>query len=197
MLKEMKNIKSNEDGILAKLFRKVIIETGFINSINYFINRYNGKKSRATISRLILDGEMTWNSFTFLIITILKAKSIELLVSINKYGKTFSSSIVIKQNDYNEKKSGIYLKKSYVTMVEKLGDNFNLKSSLVTYYKNGGGKNKATISKILDSELISWKSYMFLMFELLDNSKLTLKLKIHNVHGKKSTHELVITKSKG
>jgi hypothetical protein len=195
MLKEMNSIKSSEDGILTKLFRKILVETGFINSINYFINRYKGNKSRTTIGRLILDGEMTWNSFTFLAIEILKAKELTMDIAMTKDDVKYISSVTIKSNEYDEKTSGKYLKQSYDNMVKELGDKFNLKEYLAEYYKRGGKKNKATISKIMDSKIISWKSYMFLMFELLNNDELLIEVLIHNVHGKKTTHELIIKKS--
>lgn len=82
---KMNPVKNNEDGILTKLFRKVVFETGFINNLSYFINRYikgGGKKNKATISKIILDGEMTWKSFIFLIFEVLKAKKMSVKITV-------------------------------------------------------------------------------------------------------------------
>ena len=195
MLKDLNPIQSSEDGILTKLFRKIIIETGFINSINYFISRYSGNKSKTTISKLVLDGEMTWNSFTFLIIDVLKAKYITLTVTIVKDRKSYSSKTLIENKDFIEKESGKLLKESFNNMGKALNVKDNYKKFSSIYYKNGGKKNKATISKIMDSSSISWKSYIFLMFELLDNNELVIEASVKSIHGKITDHELIIKKN--
>jgi len=196
MLKVMLPIQSNEDGILTRLFRKMIIETGFINSINYFINRYKGNKSRTTVSRLIINGEMTWNSFTFIILVILKAKEIRFGVGVDSDGKTYTNYVTIIREEYKEKEAGKNLKLLFDGLVKKMGLNEkDLKELTRAYYKNGGKKNKATIGKILESEIISWKSFMFLMFELLNKNKVEISLDVKGVHGKTTTHELTISKN--
>jgi len=196
MLKAMLPIQSSEDGILTKLFRKMIIETGFINSINYFINRYKGNKSRTTLSRLIINGEMTWNSFTLLILVVLRAKELRFGVSIKHDGKTFSNHVTMVREEYKEKESGRALKQLFDGLVEKMKLNEkDLKELTRSYYKNGGKKNKATIGKILESEIISWKSFMFLMFELLNKDKIEISLDVKGVHGKTTTHDLIISKN--
>jgi len=195
MLKDLNPIQSSEDGILTKLFRMIIMETGFINSISYFINRYSGKKSKTTISKLVLDGEMTWNSFTSLIIEVLRAKYFNLIVTIKKDGKSYNSKVLIKSDGYIEKESGKFLKESFNNMGEALGVKDKYKEFSTIYYEKGGKKNKATISKIMDSSVISWKSYVFLMFELLDNEELIIEVSIKNIHGKITDHELTIKKN--
>ncbi|RLF08138.1 MAG: hypothetical protein DRJ64_01620 [Thermoprotei archaeon] len=195
MLKEMSPIQSNEDGILSKLYRKVLIETGFINSVNYFINRYDGKKNRTTISRLILSGEMTWNSFTFLTLTILQAKYIELEITIKKDGETHTVTVKQERDSYIEKEAGKLLRRSVELLLRALSLEDKTKELIGKYYRSGGKKNKATIPKILDSESISWKSYIFLIFELISNTNVDMVLNVKNVHGKVTTHKLLIKKN--
>jgi len=197
MLKEMSPIQSSEDGILTKLFRKILIETGFINSINYFINRYVGTKNRTTISRLILAGEMTWNSFTFLLLRVLKAHYIILILKVTKNNKIYVISTKKKQEDYKEKTSGEILKQNFDDLLIdlKLNSKKDQRKLITNYHKKGGKKNKATIAKVLESEVISWKSYIFLVFELLDNDNVTIGVEIKSIHGKVSEHELLISKN--
>jgi len=77
MKEKFESVSNTENGILTKLFRMIIFDTGLINKIPYNINRYirnGGKKNKATISRLILSGEMSWRSFIFLLFDILRVK---------------------------------------------------------------------------------------------------------------------------
>ena len=86
MLKsKMKPISTNEDGILTNLFRNIITETGLINSLPFLISRYirnGGKKNKATIGKIIIDGEMTWKSFIFLIFEISRIKKMDIKLTL-------------------------------------------------------------------------------------------------------------------
>ena len=195
MLKDLNPVQSSEDGMLTKLFRMVLLETGFINSISYFINRYKGVKSKTTISKLVLDGEMTWNSFTSLLIDVLKAKHFNFIVTIKKDNKSYNSEVTIDSKDFTEKESGKFLKDSFNLMGKELKVTDKYKKFMDIYYEKGGKKNRATISKIMDSRIISWKSFIFLMFELLDNDEVIIEVSIKNVHGKVTDHRLVVKKN--
>jgi len=201
MVKDMKAVQSSEDGILTKIFRKILMETGFINSIPYFINRYTGKKNKASISRLVIDGEMTWNSFTFFLLEILKAKKVVIHLNLILKEKrnnleNVKCDIELKQAGYEEKTSGKILKDCFNNLCKKLQmTEEEAKNEITNYFKKGGKKNKATISKILTSDIISWKSFIFVLFELLKSEKVEVEIEFTSVANTKTTHELEITKN--
>lgn len=196
MLKKMVDIKSTEDGILVRLFRKILIETGFINSITYFISRYKGSKSKSTISKLVLDGEITWKSFTFLLITILQARKIVIDFTINIDDNDTTSSITVSPDEYSEKEAGKYLVEVFNNIVKELKLENKLNDLMTDYNKRGGKKNKATIGKIITADTMSWKSFVFLIFELLRSKYLIIKITFTNLVNKTSIHEIKITKVK-
>jgi len=74
---KFKALSFDEDGILADLFRKVIIDLGYVNNMKSLITAYKrrgGRKSSATVTRLVFDGELTWKSFVFLLFHIIHVK---------------------------------------------------------------------------------------------------------------------------
>jgi len=97
--------------------------------------------------------------------------------------------------DFTEKESGKFLKDSFNLMGKELKVTDKYKKFMDIYYEKGGKKNRATISKIMDSRIISWKSFIFLMFELLDNDEVIIEVSIKNVHGKVTDHRLVVKKN--
>ena len=98
---------SNESGILAALWRKVIKEGGFISSLNTFIELYLRKndvtegrvavvkkKTKSTLINNITASEMTVKTFMDLIFGLLNAKKIKLTVEITyQNDKTSSHSV--------------------------------------------------------------------------------------------------------
>ena len=81
----MKPVSSAEDGILTSIYRKIIIDTGTINSLGFFITRYiknKGSKNKATVTKITLDGEMTWKSFVFLIFEIHRVKKMKIKITL-------------------------------------------------------------------------------------------------------------------
>lgn len=74
---KFKTLSFNEDGILADLFRKVIVDLGYVNNMKSLITAYKrrgGRKSAATVTRLVFDGDLTWKSFIFLLFHIIHVK---------------------------------------------------------------------------------------------------------------------------
>lgn len=74
MIEKMKTPSDLEDGMLTKMFRKVLFDTGIINNIRRYMNRYvrkGGKRTKSQITKLILENGMSWKSFTFLIYEVL------------------------------------------------------------------------------------------------------------------------------
>jgi len=96
MRKKLKPILTTEDGLLSKLFRKVIFDTGKINTLKYDIDKYlkkGGNKVKSSILKNVVDGEMTWKVFIFLIFEILKFKKITLKIVV-----THESNIVTEHS---------------------------------------------------------------------------------------------------
>ena len=102
-IKKMEEPATTEGGILTRFFRKIIAETGLINNLSLLINMYEKnrsikkKKSKTTIIKTILDPEMTWKSFIFLIFNILQARKMKITVEIelpNK--KTTTHSLIVR-----------------------------------------------------------------------------------------------------
>jgi len=85
MLKKLKDISSTEDGLLTKLFREVMFGTGRINTISSDISKYilkGGTKAKASVQNNVIDSEMSWKTFVFLIFEILQMKKMTLTVEV-------------------------------------------------------------------------------------------------------------------
>ena len=85
MTKDMEDPSGLEDGMLTKLFRKIIFDTGLVNSLGYFLNRYNrkiGKKNKASIVKIINSKGMSWKSFVFLIFEVLQVRKMNIKITL-------------------------------------------------------------------------------------------------------------------
>lgn len=85
MKKKFKAISNTEDGLLSKLFREILNSTGKINTIIYDVNKYvkrGGSKVKSSVLKNVIDGEMTWKSFIFLLFDVLKFKKIVLKITL-------------------------------------------------------------------------------------------------------------------
>ena len=113
MLNKLKDIKNNEDGLLSKLFRRVLMETGLIHSLTSNVDEYisnGGSKKKSSILKNVIDGEMTWKTFMFLLFEIMIFKKIKLKLEI-----THDSGIVTTHSiDVTPKKT--------IKPKKKLGD---------------------------------------------------------------------------
>jgi len=87
MINKMKDIENTENGVLANLFRKIILDTSIVFSINTLINSYvvRNKKGRvkSSIVGLVLAGSMSWNSFCFLIHKILRIRKMIITIELH------------------------------------------------------------------------------------------------------------------
>jgi len=82
---KFKDTANNENGLLAKLFRNILFETGAINDLRYKINRYinaGGVLTKGSILNKIQHKEMTWNTFVMLLFNILKVKKMTLKITL-------------------------------------------------------------------------------------------------------------------
>jgi len=86
-------VKNTPNGVLAKLWREIITQTGLSNNLGYLITRYverfspsdsatMKKKTRAAIEADITATELTWKKFLTLIFDVLQATKLELSIKI-------------------------------------------------------------------------------------------------------------------
>jgi len=84
MLKKFKDISNTENGLLTRLFREFMYDTGRINTIETDVSNYilkGGTKAKASVQNNIIDGEMSWKTFVFLMFEIIKLKKLTLTVT--------------------------------------------------------------------------------------------------------------------
>lgn len=87
-----KKTSTTETGILAKLWRKILVESRIMAGITFFVNRYLAKtktdsnmlkkKNRSTLLTDISATEMSWKSFVDLLYNFLEVKEVEFIVKI-------------------------------------------------------------------------------------------------------------------
>ena len=85
MITKLKDINSTEDGLLSKLYRQIIFDTGKINTLKYDINKYiknGGAKVKSSVLSSVIASEMTWKNFIFLLFEIHKFKKIKFTITI-------------------------------------------------------------------------------------------------------------------
>lgn len=83
--KPVEKTGNTANGVLTKMFRKIIFDTGLVRSLMYFIDKYKaegGERAKTSIVKTITDSEMTWKYFVFLIFEVLKAKKITFKIEI-------------------------------------------------------------------------------------------------------------------
>jgi len=100
-LHEFDVLETTEKGILADLWRQLVLKTGSLYKLPALISDYvvrekrRGKKPKAvsTIQSIIKSGGMTWVSFVFLLFEILKVDKVRIVVEVEKDGKTYRAEI--------------------------------------------------------------------------------------------------------
>ena len=106
-----KPISNSEAGVLAKLWRKIIIENNMKQKLMSRINDYLNKspinsrvkvvkkKNRSTIMENAFDGKMTMKVFLYLVFNILRAKSVDITIKVNMPdGKCSLHNITVDSN---------------------------------------------------------------------------------------------------
>lgn len=107
---------SNESGTLARLWRKILIETGVISGISFLINRYltrndptDGrsitvkKKNRSTLKSDISATQMSFKMFVDLMFNFLGAEKLDIIVKVSwRNKKVTTHSVAISPSSANE-----------------------------------------------------------------------------------------------
>jgi len=106
-------VSKTEAGALAKLWKKIIVENGMVNSLDHMINRYSrrsstmkaGKiKTKSHITKDINSSAMSWKTFTDLLLNFVGVLKFD--ISIKMYyrnGDTSLHVMTIIKNDNVEK----------------------------------------------------------------------------------------------
>jgi len=82
---KFEEVANNENGLLTKLFRDILFETGAVNELRYKINRYinaGGVLTKGSLLSKIQHKEMTWYTFVMLLFNILKIKKMTLKITL-------------------------------------------------------------------------------------------------------------------
>jgi len=107
------DVSKTEAGALAKLWKKIIVETGMVNSLDHMINRYSRKsstmkagkiKTKSHITKDINSSAMSWKTFTDLLLNFIGVLKFD--ISIKMYyrnGDTSLHTMTIIKNDNIEK----------------------------------------------------------------------------------------------
>ena len=84
MTSKFKEIASTENGVLARLWRNMLLNNNLVTALGWLIANYvkSGEKPTTTVMNLATGGELTWEAFNFLILDILKPTSSELILRI-------------------------------------------------------------------------------------------------------------------
>ena len=106
-------VSKTEAGALAKLWKKIIVETGMVNSLDHMINRYSrrsstmkaGKiKTKSHITKDINSSAMSWKTFTDLLLNFVGVLKFDISVKLYyRNGDTSLHTMTIIKNDNVEK----------------------------------------------------------------------------------------------
>ena len=110
-------VSNKDSGVLAKLWRKVILESRLENSLNFLADRYvkrsepmssrvaNVKRrTKSTVMKNITDSDMTIKTFLDLVFNLLGAKKLTIYIKITYPNGTESvHSVPINNNELSEK----------------------------------------------------------------------------------------------
>lgn len=108
-----KPVSSNESGVLAKLWRKILKENNFMPALDLLVKRYldtndilkgrnknHKNKTRSTIIANIAATEMTFKTFLDLVFNLLRAKRLDISIKVTmQSGKTSTHSISLTNDD--------------------------------------------------------------------------------------------------
>lgn len=110
-------VSNKDSGVLAKLWRKVVLESKLENSLNYLADRYVKRsepmssrvatvkrRTKSTVMKNITDGDMTIKTFLDLVFNLLGAKKLTISIKITYPNGTESvHSVPISNDELSEK----------------------------------------------------------------------------------------------
>lgn len=115
-----KPVSSNEPGVLARLWRKIITENNLKHNLNMLIDRYLEttainqrvknlkRKNRSTLIDNITASEMSIKTFLYLIFRVLRAKKLEISIKVTfPNDKESIHGVSIDGSYYNDDKENV------------------------------------------------------------------------------------------
>lgn len=111
-----KPVSKNESGILAKLWRKILIDNNFLPALDLLVKRYIErndilagrvtnfkKKNKSTITTNITAPEMTFKTFLDLVFNLLRAKRLDISIKVTFHsGKETVHSVSITNDEVDK-----------------------------------------------------------------------------------------------
>lgn len=182
MTSKFKEIASTENGVLARLWRNMLLNNNLITALGWLVANYvkNGKKPTTTIMNLATGGELTWEAFNFLILDILKPTSSELILKVKIETENEEKEIKeILANISIEKKE----KQNYLLadLRDKIINELDLdKEDIYENYKKRKNisKNPSTVKTILYTKNLTWKSFIFILLEVLKVKEIEITFRL-------------------
>jgi hypothetical protein len=205
-LGNLKEVSKKEGGILAQLWREIVIDNKLNAALKYLLDMYErkgGKRNKNTINASFTAQELTWKNFTFLVLKILPVKKLVFYLSIELpdydpdkkeiiYYKS-DHKIEITESDVDKKKVGEKLAMLRDDIIKKNNLENALKVLIDDYEERGGGKNKSSIHTQLTVKTITWKTLVFILTELLLIKEMKICAEVHFISGNVTNHCLTVS----
>lgn len=182
---------------LSRLWREIIIKDGYHRLILPLLNDYLQKLTikammsntklmvnRTNIQQKILDESMTWKNFMFLLKDILRLKELKTTVTIKHSDNTITSYIDVGLDD--DVLTRIWQQISSTLELDELMESYAIRE------KDNPLKVNRTnmIKKVKCSKNLSWKTFIFLVEDLMLAKELKLAIKIKNSRGTYNNHDM-------
>jgi len=168
MLNKLKEIASTENGVLARLWRNMLLNNNLLTALGWMISNYSkkGDKPTTTVLSLATAGELTWEAFTFLVLEILKPKEAQFGLKVKAVIDDEEKEILASISITPEKKRNILLAKLRDKIFDELGLD---KEDVLEEYKKRKKKpkNPSTVKTILYTKNLTWKSLLFILLEVI------------------------------
>jgi len=184
-------VATTENGLLAKMWRKIILENNLQSSLVFSVKRYwrknrnkKGALNTGTLNKLIKGSELTWKRFLLLLFDVLGVKKLIFTVVVHKGEKTVKAMVEITPDNYQE--YGKFLADLRDQIIEALGYKGKT-AELLKSYK--GSKSENSIYNAMSKKKLTWKTFVFLVLEFMqvDNMEIYAKVKWLNdeetIHG--------------
>lgn len=196
MVKEITGATPNS--FLARLWRKILVNDGYITYINQYRNDYinnliiaselsNTKViiNKTNLNNKINSENMTWKNLIFILRKILRIKDIKVTITITVDDELYSYTANGLSDDL--------LSVLWVGLLESLGyDGIKLEELLDNYIDSLPTKNninKTNHKNKLVCEAMTWKNLYFLLEKIIKVTELTFMIKVKHSNNTYSTHK--------
>ena len=179
MTSKFKEIASTENGVLARLWRNMLLNNNLVTALGWLIANYvkSGEKPTTTVMNLATGGELTWEAFNFLILDILKPTSSELILRIKTEVENEEKEILANISIEKREKQNYLLADLRDKIINELGLD---KEDIYEEYKKRKNKpkNPSTVKTILYTKNLTWKSLIFILLEVLKVKEIEITFRL-------------------